>query len=259
MAEENDSVEFLPGFTNFRGTKPGAVLQNPVFHLTFSEVLLNGKKSAVVSRGFEGCYDWTDVMNILLESLRNFKDIKTSEKLAMKYLKSWFLTYAGWGLFSTLLPRQQHIDFKQAMRSLKENWQLNQEYTETKCWRLFCQDKDMEAIIPKFKVTIGEGNFGLWAGRQKWITLKFVTPKWNMEIRFIAGKQKMEKGNLVAIASAAVAAHLEDFDDVDHLEIPRTLMKPVAEIMEDHKWIKSAFPSGHFLKALQMFTPLCDA
>ena len=72
-------------------------------------------------------------------------------------------------------------------------------------------------------------------------------------------KHKMEKGNLVAIASAAVAAHLEDFDNVDYLEIPRTLMQPVADMMEDQRWVSSAFPSGHFLKALQMFTPLCDA
>ena len=43
----------------------------------------------------------------------------------------------------------------------------------------------------------------------------------------------MEKGNLVAIAARSVAKQLEDVDDIEDLEIPRTLMKPVAQTMED--------------------------
>ena len=41
-------LKFLPGLTNFRGTRPGAVLQNPVYYLTFSQVLFNGNVSAYV-------------------------------------------------------------------------------------------------------------------------------------------------------------------------------------------------------------------
>jgi len=239
MADVNDSVEFLPGFTNFRGTRPGAVLQNPTYHLTFSQVLLNGKSSPIVSRGFEGCYDWTDVMNILVDSLENFEDIETSEELAMDDLSCWFLTYDGWGLLSTLLPRQQHIDFKQTLRDLKQNWPLNQEYNEEECWELFSQEIDLEQIIPEFEVNIKEGNFECEAGRQKCINLKFITEKWNLEVKFMADKQKMEKGNLVGIAARAVAKQLEDFDDIEDLEIPRTLMKPVAQMMEDLKWVST--------------------
>jgi len=244
-------VEFLPGFTNFRGTRPGAVLQNPTYHLTFSQVLLNGKRSPIVSRGFEGCYDWTDVMNILVDSLENFEDIETSEELAKDDLISWFLTYDGWGLLSTLLPRQQHIDFKQILRDLKQN----EEYTEEECWELFCQDIDLEEIIPEFDVTIKEGcgnygNFGSEAGRKKCINLKFITAKWNLEVKFMAEKQKMEKGNLVAIAAQAVAKQLEDFDDIDHLEIPRTLMKPVAQMMEDLRWVSTYAIYGTTVKII---------
>jgi len=251
MAEVNDSVEFLPGFSNFRGTKPGAVLQNPVYHLTFSEVLLNGNRSAIVSRGFEGCYDWSDVMSILHDSLIDFEDIETSEELAMEDIKSWFLTYDGWGLLSTLLPRQQHIQFKQTLRNLKQNWSLDQEYNEQDCWELFTQDIDMEDIIPEFEVSIKEGNFGCEAGRQKSINLKFITAKWNFEVKFMAEKQKMEKGNLVSIAARAVASQLEDFDDIDQLEIPRTLIKPVAQMMEDLRWVSTYAIYGTSVKIVR--------
>jgi len=251
MADENDSVEFLPGFSNFRGTKPGAVLQNPSYHLTFSQVLLNGKRSAIVSRGFEGCYDWSNMMTILLESLDNFEDIETSEELAMEDIKSWFLTYAGWGLLSTLLPRQQHIQFKQTLRDLKQNWPLQQEYNEEDCWELFAQDIDLEEIIPEFQVNIKEGNFGCEAGRRKRITLKFITAKWNFDVKFMAEKQKMEKGNLVSIAARAVAKQLEDFDDIDHLEIPRTLMKPVTQNMEDLRWLSTYAIYGTTVKIVR--------
>jgi len=239
MAEAAQSVEFLPGFTNFRGTRPGAVLHNSNYKLTFSQVLLNGKRSAIVSRGFEGCYDWTDVMNILIEALENFEDVETSEELAEEDLRSWFLSYEGWGLLSTLLPRQQHIDFKQSLRNLKQNWPLPQKYSEEDCWQLFTEDLDMEAICPNFEIAIKEGNFGGEAGRQKWINLKFTTAKWNMEVKFTAEKEKLEKGNLVSLGARAVAKYLEDFDDVDELEIPRTLKRPVMEMMEDLRWVST--------------------
>ena len=174
MAEVTESVEFLPGFTNFQGTRPVAVLQNPTYHLTFSQVLLNGnvsasfksfskfklcsgKKSPIVSRGFEGCYDWTDVMNILVDSLENFEDIEASEELAMDDLTCWFLTYDGWGLLSTLLPRQQHIQFKETLRDLKQNWPIEEAYNEENCWEIFYQDIDLDEIIPQFEVNIKEG------------------------------------------------------------------------------------------------------
>ena len=96
-------------------------------------------------------------MNILIDSLSNFEDIETSEELAMEDIKSWFLTYDGWGLLSTLLPRQQHIEFKQTLKDLKQNWPLEQEYNEEDCWELFTQDIEMEEIIPEFEVSIKEG------------------------------------------------------------------------------------------------------
>ena len=76
-------VEFYPGLmeTHF-GHKPGNFLENDDFSLTFSEVLLFGYKHIGVSYELDPCYDWTPIMNIILNSLiskkngfsTNFKD-----------------------------------------------------------------------------------------------------------------------------------------------------------------------------------------
>ena len=240
MAEDNGSVEFLPGFTNFRGSKPGAVLKNNEYLLTFSGVLLNGKKSAIVSQGFEGCYDWSDVMNILIEALDQFEDIESAEELATEDMTSWLMTYAGWGLLSTLLPRQQHVKFGRMLREIKENWSqyYEGEYFEEGCWALLFIDNDLEDIIPEFQVTISDDDFGGQVGRKKWFDLRFVST-WNLTVRFSIEKLRCET-NLVNIAAAAVGKHLEDVDEIEQLDIPVTLMSPVSKMRRDQRWLTSS-------------------
>jgi len=231
-------VEFLPGFTNFVGTKPGDILENDDYRLTFSGVLLNGQKSATVSRGFECCYNWTDIMNIFLDALLHFNDIETSEELSMEELYCWLMCYQGWGLLSTLLPRKQHLEFMRSLREIKENWPEDEEYTEEKCWMMFCEDKQLEDLVPEFEVEINEVHFEEGTGRKKWINLRFVTDQWNLAVKFSVEK-KMPDFNLVNIAAAAVSEHLDDKEKIQHLEIPVTLRSPVAKMMKDVRWISS--------------------
>jgi len=243
-------VDFRPGFSNYRGTRPGFALENNAYHLTFGYALINGKRPRRPGL-FEDCYDWTKVMNILIDSLKNFKDVETSEELAMEDLKSWFLTYDGFGLLISFLPFKQQLEFKQTLRDLKQNWPLPQEHTEVDyaCWELFSKDIDIEAIVPDFEVAIKEVDCGCEAGRKKCINLKF--NKVDFVVKFLAEKKKIEGGNLVAISARAVAAQLEDFDDMDNLEIPRTLMKPVAQMMEDLRWISTFAIYGTTVKKIR--------
>jgi len=239
MAEVNESVEFLPGFTNFAGTKPGAVLKKEEYLLTFSEVLLNGKKSAIVSRGFESCYDWTDVMNILIDSLEEFENIQRAEEFATEDLYHWLMSYSGWGLLSCLLPRKQHVRLNRKLREIKENWPQHQEYSEEGCWCILFQDSDLEDIIPDFEVTISDGELRGDFGRKKWFDVRFIST-WNMTVRFGIEKKKCENNLLVNIAAAAVAKQLEDVDHVEDLEIPKTLRSPVTKRWRDFQWVSSS-------------------
>jgi len=240
MAEDNGSVEFLPGFTNFLGSKPGATLENKEYLLTFSGVLLNGKKSAVVSQGFEGCYDWSDVMNILIDALEHFENIESAEEIATEDLTSWLMTYSGWGLLSTLLPRQKHVKFNRMLREIKENWTqyYDGEYFEEGCWAILCQDTDVEDIMPEFEVTICDDDFGGEVGRKKWMDLSFVST-WNLTVRFSIEKKRCET-NLVNIAAAAVGKHIEDADTIEQLEIPVTLRSPLSKMRRDQRWLTSS-------------------
>jgi len=241
MAQDNASVEFLPGFTNFLGSKPGTVLENDDFALTFNGVLLNGKKSAIVSQGFESCYDWSDVMSILLDSLHKFEDVEGSEDLCMEDLTHWLMTYSGWGLLSTLLPRKQHVKFNRKLREIKDNWPMEEDYSEEGCWStLFLEtETNLENIIPEFSVTISEGDFGSNSGRTKWFDISFQST-WNLTVRFSVEKKKHWTGCLVNVAAAAVAKNMEGGHSVDKLEIPNTLRSPVTKMMRDQRWVTSS-------------------
>jgi len=247
MAQDNGSVEFLPGFTNFMGSKPGTVLQNDDYVLTFDGVLLNGKKSAIVSQGFESCYDWSDVMSMLIDSLHKFEDIDGAEEFATEDLTTYLMTYSGWGLLSTLLPRKQHVKFNRKLREIKENWPVNENYSEEACWAtLFLQtETSLESIIPEFEVTISEGDFGADLGRTKWFEIRFVST-WNLTVKFSVEKKKRWTSSLVNVAAAAVAKNLEDGDHVNvvdqvlKLEIPATLRSPVEKMRRDQRWVASS-------------------
>ena len=98
-------------------------------------------------------------MNILIDSLDQFEDIDWSEELATEELYHWLLSYSGWGLLSTLLPRKQHVRFMRKLREIKENWPQHEEYSEEGCWCILFQDLNLEDIIPDFEVTINDGSF----------------------------------------------------------------------------------------------------
>jgi len=228
-------VEFLPGFSASEGTKPGDFLDNEDFSLAFSEVLFNDKKSAIVSRGLESMYDWTTVINIILDSLKNFEDTERSEVLAMEDVKRWLRTYQGWGLLVILLPRNINIKFQRSLREMKENWPQDQEYTEEKCWIAFTQDKQLEDLIPELKIVISDGD---GKGRERRINLRFDTARWNLEVKFVAEKLR-PIASLVNTAGAVVAQHFDDSEVIKHLEIPVTLRSYVAKMMGDIRWMSS--------------------
>lgn len=237
-ARVNEAVEFLPGFTSFKGTKPGTILSSQEYRLTFFGVLLNGEQSAIISRGFECCYDWTAVMNIIIDALKDFEHSGVSEELAMEQLRSWFKTFSAWGLLSTLLPRKQHDYFNECLRQIKEKWPLGKQYSEEACWTLFIEDLDLEAVIPEFDILIYEGDFGVESKRKKWIELQLVS-NWSLSIKFTAEKKKCDRTTLVQTAASAVASQLGDLEDVNMLQIPITLKSPVTKRIRDLKWMSS--------------------
>ena len=243
MEAQRISVEFLPGFTNIEGTQVGTLFKNASFNLEYIGARYN-KRRNLISSGFESCYDWTDVIDILLSSLENFKDAKSFEATVQNKLQSWFMTYSGWGLLTSLLPKRLQMMYIKTLGSVKRKWPLNfeGECTDEKCWNLVLQSS-LKDLLPKCEVKVeditNDGFDSKLPRGRKWISLIF-SNQWSLEIRFCVEKKKSEV-TLVNLSAKTVAECIKSNDDTDTvnaLEIPLTLMTPIDVEMRALKWIE---------------------
>lgn len=235
-------IEFMPGFSYLEGTRPGDMLSKNTFQVSLLGVHLNGKQS-LISHGFECCYDWSPVINILLEALKNFEDVETFEDEAREYLNDWFKMYAGWGLLSSLLPQKLQLLFTNVLENIKQAWPSQIEFSEERCWELFSKDKVFEEIIPEFEVFITKNER---LDENKIIKIRFVN-KWNLEVRFNVEKI-LAKKSLVNVSADAIADMLKNVEQVKDLEIPRTLCQVVVNQIKDLRWRRSHTNGENLLK-----------
>jgi len=113
---------FATGFAPARATKPGFVVENEKFRVTFEGVICNDVKN-IISHGFETCYDWRPVMELLLESATDDYWVKEDiEVKAKNKLGAWLTSFQGWGLLSSMLPNIKHRHFILALAYTSANW-----------------------------------------------------------------------------------------------------------------------------------------
>jgi len=256
MEEARRHLEFLPGFSVCGGTRPGYSIENANYSLSFRHVLCDGVTNAI-SQGYQCCYDWSPIMHIIMEAMEDFEDLEKVEFMAIEGVKDWFMMYSGWGLLSSLLDGKLQNKFLRSLQYVKLNWPFQQkEISEEGCWELVkksyndtfqskSEDKELvqenspfDELIPHFDVSVVEGEgLGGENGRKKMIKLKFAK-KWNLEVNFVVEKKKSEC-SLVDVASKAVAKMLNDEEDIEDLEIPITLRKPLRSKVADWRWINS--------------------
>ena len=243
MEEQRISAEFLPGFSNIEGTQAGTLHRNASFDLEYIGARYNRRRN-LISRGFESCYDWTDVIGILLRSLENFKDPKSFEASVQNELNSWFMSYSGWGLVASLLPKKLQMMYIKTLGSVKRKWPLNfeGECTDEKCWKLVLESS-IKDLLPKCEVKVEDVSDECFDSKlprgRKWLSLIF-SNQWSLEIKFCVQKKKSEV-TLVNLAAKTVAECIRSNDDIDTvnaLEIPLTLMTPIDVEMRALKWIE---------------------
>ena len=104
-------MEFLTGF-NSKITKPGFQMENKHFSITFKGISNIGRDSNIA---FEECYDWTEVMSLLLKMdqckqfIRSTKTSNTDSRYgSFEYLLSldlatWLTTFPGWGILCNII------------------------------------------------------------------------------------------------------------------------------------------------------------
>ena len=250
---------FATGFSLSSGTKPGFSEQNDKYRITFTEVICDQAKN-IVSRGFEHCYNWKAVMDLILEATEevgtdNIIDIEAG---AEESLKEWLVTFQGWGLLSSILDSKMHRHVLLSLAYTSSNWDESTggEFTEEKVFETvkYVYDnmpgKELRTLLPKFGCWFEEIVDGSkLCERKKMLTL-FINAKWALQVKFVLEKKRVNK-NLVDLAAEATVQRFHIEEDIEDLDIPGTLYKVVREKFRDIEWVRSYWNS----QPLKQFSP----
>jgi len=240
---------FATGFNLEGKTKPGYSVENEKFKLTFSGVLCDDRKN-IVSHGFECCYDWSEVMNMILAATEDYDSRFDVEEKVEKILKTWLTSFQGWGLLSSMLPTQKHRYFLVSLAYASAN--LNEEtggpYSTQKIFDTVkyvyehSPGKEIHHLVPPLGAWFEEifeedEEVAMSRERVKSFTM-FFNAKWMLEVKFTMEKKQVNN-NLVDIAAERVAQLINDIDDIERLEIPTTLFEKVYDKCIDVEWVNS--------------------
>jgi len=240
---------FATGFNLEGKTKPGYSVENEKFKLTFSGVLCDERKN-IVSHGFECCYDWSEIMDMILAATEDYDSRYDIEDKVEKMLKTWLTSFQGWGLLSSMLPTQKHRYFLVSLAYASANW--NEEtggpYSTQKIFDTVkyvyehSPGKEIHHLVPPLGTWFEEifENDEVVAKskeRMKSFTM-FFNAKWMLEVKFTMEKKRVNN-NLVDIAAERVAQSINDIDDIERLEIPTTLFDRVYDKCIDVEWVTS--------------------
>eukprot|EP00091_Calanus_sinicus_P012183 TRINITY_DN27668_c0_g1_i1.p1 TRINITY_DN27668_c0_g1~~TRINITY_DN27668_c0_g1_i1.p1 ORF type:complete len:219 (+),score=37.70 TRINITY_DN27668_c0_g1_i1:117-773(+) len=190
-------MDFLSGFSLCHGGKPGVFVENEHFKICFQEVFCNGIKN-VISHGFECCYEWQAIMDLMLLATDDFKNIDTFEEKTEDFVQTWLGTFPGWGLLSSMLPSPLQYFFIGQLNSTRRNWNREEMFTHKAAFEEVMAryelngEKKLDSLIPDFGISIDElveynGN-----ERKKLVTVHF-DAKWKLEVKFTIEKKKVVK------------------------------------------------------------------
>lgn len=113
---------FATGFSLSSGTKPGYSIENDEYKLTFQEVICDQTKN-IVSRGFENCYNWKAVMELILGATEDIEaNIGDIETFSTDAICDWLVTFGGWGLLSSILDSKMHRHVLLSLAYTSSHW-----------------------------------------------------------------------------------------------------------------------------------------
>eukprot|EP00092_Neocalanus_flemingeri_P037119 GFUD01040406.1.p1 GENE.GFUD01040406.1~~GFUD01040406.1.p1 ORF type:complete len:349 (-),score=106.99 GFUD01040406.1:124-1170(-) len=238
---------FATGFSLSSSTKPGFLLENEKYKIQFKGVMCDETKN-IVSHGFEYCYDWKEVMELVLAATLkagndNITDIEEAVEDAMR---TWMTTFQGWGLLSSILPAvaHRHVVLSLAYASFNWNLETGGDYSEEKVFDAVklvydnIEGKQLKSLLPKFGVWFEEiVDGGEREERNKKFTV-FFNAKWLLEVKFIVEKKRVNR-NLLELAAEAAVRAIERDDEIENLDIPPALFGVVRDKFRDTEWVRN--------------------
>jgi len=238
---------FATGFSMASTSKPGFLMENENYTLKFDGVLCDQSKN-IVSHGFENCYSWKEVMELILDATEEMDtyNLVDVEEAAEDALREWLVTFPGWGLLSSVLDSKVHRHVVLSFAYTSANWdqETGGQFSERKVFDTvkYVYDnmpgKEFHTLVPNFGVYFeeileGSKNFE----RKKKITLYF-NAKWSLEVKFTIEKKRVNN-SLLEVAAEAVAQDIKNLNHIKDLNIPETLYDLVIEKFNDAEWVRS--------------------
>ena len=238
---------FATGFSMTANTKPGFCLENENYTLRFEGVLCDQAKN-IVSHGFENCYSWREIMELVLDATEEADTdyLIDIEEAAEDALREWLITFQGWGLLSSILDSKIHRHVVLSLAYTSANWDTDTggEFTEEKVFDTVkyvydnIKGKELHSLVPKFGIWFEEIIEGEKSDERKKHFTLFFNAKWALEVKFVIEKKRVNN-NLKDLAAEACVKSIMIEEDIVELDIPETLYEVVREKFRDAEWVRS--------------------
>ena len=250
---------FFSGLSNREGTKPGFRLDNETFSVTFEAIqcenVASAQRNFVIDR-FESCYDWSEVMNIILVCLEYFYDEGGFQIDTQHSISAWLREFSGWGLLFTLLPMDfqkfllvlySHLNVKNSQENVvKSNEELYEDLIDM--YENETQGLPLHDLVPKVQTRLvnfvgGHGE----CERKKVLKVVFNSSRFQLIANFRVEKKRVRR-SLVEHCAEVVGSIVDDAED---LEIPETLKPVISEKIIDADWVASYWYAKHKLDEMR--------
>jgi len=250
---------FATGFSVSGATPPGYRLETEEFAVTFKGVVCDEAKN-YITEGFEKCYCWTPVMNLLLQATqRPWAQPTDVEESAEELIRAWIQTFEGWGLLSALLPTTSSRYFILSLAYTAEKWDTESggEFSEEKVFDTVkmvydnVPGKELQNILPSFGVWFEEMSEEESGGnsREKVLSL-FFRAKWVLEVKFTMEKKRVNK-SLLDLSAEASVQNIRFVQEINELIIPPVLRHALREKLKDADWERSYYSFVEHNKQLE--------
>eukprot|EP00092_Neocalanus_flemingeri_P040329 GFUD01043924.1.p1 GENE.GFUD01043924.1~~GFUD01043924.1.p1 ORF type:complete len:301 (-),score=68.95 GFUD01043924.1:59-961(-) len=225
-------MSFFSGLSFNQGTKPGFQKTSEKFGVCFEGIECENvaeNQANDVKIKFETCYNWSQIIEMMLGSLEFFYDASDFEDDLQDEIKDW-LAVDGWGLLFTLLP----FEFQQYFILMYSRIQMNHDISNEDMFYRIRNESEARGLIPRVEVKLLRIIGGLKEHkRRKMIHIKFNFSKFKLIAKFSVDKKRLRR-TLAEIAAEVVGQMVEDSED---LEIPETLKEVVSDKIVDANWV----------------------
>jgi len=243
---------YFPGFSAGLGTRPGERVHSEQYLVSFEGVACEHPAMSAepamaeaVRQRFEACYDWRQVMGLLLDSLAGYSSTPGWEAAVAAELAAWLGEAQGWGLAFTLLSAgaQQYFLLLYSRLSSALPQAANSELflRSRQLWEAETRTT-FTSLLPDLRVDLLDLVEGpLEHQRRKMLFLTFTSCRLQLVAMFTVFRKRLRR-SLVEVAGEVVGMVTTD---PALLAIPRELRHVVMDKMIDATWVGEYLAEKH--------------